>query len=160
MLSPRRLALLLAAALLACSPPRIPGTEIPDEPDTRAILKVIESYAAALQRKDAGAILALVSPAYYDDAGTRDPSDDLDRVGLEQSLPKVLGQIGNVKLEVVVRNLVVEKDRATAEVFSDTWYSVTTSAGPTPHRDSDVHRMTFFRAGDKPGVGWMITSGI
>jgi ketosteroid isomerase-like protein len=157
MLSPRRLALAVLAAAAACTPPRIPGTEIPDNPDTRQIIAVIEAYSAALQKKDAQAILTLVSPRYFDDAGTRDPADDLDRAALDQTLPKDLEALGNVRIEVVVRNLTVEKDTAVAELFSDAWYTVETKErGAIPRRESDIHRMRLAR---ENGV-WKIVSGL
>ena len=78
----RRPALAAALALAACVPPRIPGTEIEDTSENRAVYEVIREYGAAMQRKDAAAVLALVSADYFDDAGTPDPSDDLEqRVG-------------------------------------------------------------------------------
>jgi len=146
----------LAVFALACTPPRIPNTTIPDTPDTRAVLKVVEEYAAALQRRDAVALLALVSPTYFDDAGTTDPADDLDLAGLTSSLPADLARLTGLRVEIVVRTLEVAGDSAVAEVFSDAWYQVTVKGGTAPRRDTDVHRMRFVRV---QGV-WKIVSGL
>jgi ketosteroid isomerase-like protein len=152
---PVRLAL-LALAALACTPPRIPDTTIPDTPDTRAVLKVVETYAGALQQRDAAALLALVAPTYFDDAGTTDPSDDLDYQGLAAALPGDLARLQGLRVEIVVRNLEVAGDTATAEVFSDTWYQVAVKDGTVPRRDTDVHRMRFVRVQGN----WRIASGL
>lgn len=154
---PRRTALLaLVLAAASCAPKLLPGTNFPDTPDTREILKVVQDYATALQRKDAPALLALVSPRYFDDGGTADASDDLDYASLAETLPKTLAQVDTVRLELVVRDLTVNGDDAAAEIFSDSWYRVTTPGGPAPRRDSDIHRMRLHRVGG----GWKIVSGL
>ena len=146
----------LALLALACAPPRIPNTTIPDTPDTRAVLRVVDEYTAALQRRDAIAILALVAPTYFDDGGTTDPSDDLDLAGLTAALPGDLAKLKGLRIELVVRSLDVSGDTAVAEVFSDTWYQVTVKDGTVPRRDTDVHRMRFVRL---QGI-WKIASGL
>ena len=152
---PARLALLVVAAL-ACTPPRIPNTTIPDTPDTRAVLKVVESYAAALQQRDAATLLALVAPTYFDDAGTTDPADDLDHAALAARLPDDLARLKGLRIEIVVRSLEIAGDTATAEVFSDVWYQVAVKEGTVPRRDNDVHRMRFVRV---QGT-WKIETGL
>ena len=82
------LALCAVMALSAgLQPERIPGTEIEDKGDNRAVYEVVRAYQKALEGRDAAAILALVSPDYFDTAGTPDPGGRLDRALLEQSLP-------------------------------------------------------------------------
>jgi len=146
----------LAVVALACTPPRIPNTTIPDTPDTRAVLKVVEEYAAALQRRDALALLALVAPTYFDDAGTTDPADDLDLAALSAALPADMARLKSLRVEVVVRSLEVTGDAAVAEVFSDTWYQVAVKDGTVPRRDTDVNRMRFVRVQG----AWKIASGL
>ena len=154
---PRRTALLaVALAAASCAPKLVPGTSFPDTPDTRAVLGVIQSYALALQQKDAPGILRLVSPRYFDDGGTADASDDLDYGALAETLPKTLGQVETVRLELVVRDLAIEGDTAAAEIFSDSWYRVSTPGGPAPRRDSDIHRMRLQRVNGE----WKIVSGV
>jgi hypothetical protein len=148
--------LLLALALAACSTPRIRGTEIQDTPDTRAIVATIDSYRQAAERRDAEGVLALVSPTYFDDAGTPDPADDMDYAQLREMLPGHYRQLSSIKLGIGVREIVVEGDRATANVFYDGHYRVTTAAGEAPKVTSDVAQMRFVR----DGKGWKITAGL
>jgi hypothetical protein len=155
MTRPTKLAL-AAVAALACAPPRIPGTTIDDTKDTRAVIQVVQDYAGALQRKDAPAILDLVSPNYFDDGGTTDPTDDMDFGRLKETLPKDLAKLDTVRVDMVVRAVEVKGDEATVEIFSDDWYRVATPNGPVPRRDSDISRMRLVRAGQ----AWKITSGL
>jgi len=55
----RRATLLLLAlfAVAGCGPHRIPGTDLEDTGDTRAIIDVISKYNSALEARDANAIL-------------------------------------------------------------------------------------------------------
>ena len=152
----RRTALAAALALSACAGHLIPGTEIQDTSDNRAVFEVIREYGAAMQRKDAPAVLALVSNDYFDDAGTPDPADDLDRAKLEKALPADLARVPAMRLELTVKSLDVQKDEATADVFYDASYDVQTPAAVVPKRQSDVHRMAF----RKESGQWKIVSGL
>lgn len=147
---------LLALAALACTPRRIPGTEVRDTADNRAIYEVVKSYREALEKKDANAILALVAPDYFDNAGTPDPSDDLDRAKLEQTLPQDLQRTEGLKVDFTVRAIEVKGDKAQIELFYDEYYRVKTPGGEVPRRDSDVHRMTLERIAG----AWKIASGL
>jgi hypothetical protein len=152
-----RTAVLLAAlGAMGCSARRIPGTQIEETPNTRAVYEVVQSYRQAMEKRDAEAVLALVSPAYFDTAGTNEPSDDLDRRGLEAALAKELSRTDGVKLEFTVRKIEVVGDQAEAELFYDSYYRVQTPAGEVPRRDSDVHRMKLRKAGG----AWKIVAGL
>lgn len=153
-----RVALACTLALLAtaCGPRRFPGTEIKDNADTRAVVSVLERYKLALQKGDAGAVIALASPSYFDNAGTPDPADDLDRAALEVQLPKDLKGLEGLRVDFTLRRIDVQGDRALAEVFFEQYYRVPTAVGPVARRDADVHRFEFVRAGQ----GWLFTSGL
>ncbi len=156
--TPRRLALAAAArAAAACAARRIPNTDIRDTADNRAIYSVIEAYGQAMRNKDAAAVLALVAPDYFDDAGTPDPSDDLDRAKLERALPADFAKLQSVRLELQVRSIESQKDAATAEVYYDASYDIQTPGGEVvPRRESDVHRMRFRKIDGQ----WKIASGL
>ena len=83
-------ALLFIPLLLtaACASKRIPGTELEDTDDTRAILAVMERYRSALEAKDAKAIQGLVSEAFREDGGTETPDDDLTYANLGEHLDR------------------------------------------------------------------------
>lgn len=153
-----RTALLLLASLasLACSARRIPGTQIEESADSRAVFDVVQAYRTAMEQRDAAAVLALVAPTYFDTAGTPDPADDLDRGRLEASLAKDLALTEGMRIELTVRKIEVTGDNAEAELFYDTYYRVQTQGAAVPRRDSDVHRMKLQKI---DGV-WKIVSGL
>jgi hypothetical protein len=150
----RRLLPLLALAL-ACTPRYLQGTEIRDTPDTRAIANALEAYRQAMERRDPQAVLALVAPNYYDNSGTPDPEDDVDRAGLERRLED-LAQISGLRLQLTVRDIQVKVDTGEAEVFFDQYYRVATPNGSVARHDADVHRMTLARVNGR----WLFTSGL
>jgi ketosteroid isomerase-like protein len=156
MIGPRFLGALLLAALAACSPKRIPGTEIPDNPDTRAIAAVIESYRSAVERRDAAAVLGLVSERYFDDAGTPEPSDDLDRAGLAAALPADLARVSGVRMELKVLDIKVDGDAAQAYLRFDARYRISTRSGEVARAQSDVNRIKLLR---EKGA-WRIVAGL
>jgi hypothetical protein len=154
----RRLALLPLAVLAAtaCAPHRIPGTDIEDTKDTRAIFDVIQTYGRGMQTRDARTVLSVVSKQYYDDAGTPDPVDDMDYERLEKTLSADLAKLEAVRLELTIRKIGIDRDQAFADVLYDAWYRIQTPGVVVPKRESDVHRMRF----KKEAGGWKIVAGL
>jgi hypothetical protein len=148
------LALLVLAA--GCKPSLLPGTEIPETRDTRAVYDVLAAYRAALVARDPKAVLALVAPNYFDNGGTPEPADDLDRAGLEASLEKDLPRTEGQRIEFTVRNIQIKGDDAFAEIFYDSYYRVKAGSVLVPRRDSDVSRLHLQR---QQGI-WKIVSGL
>lgn len=154
---PATLVFALALLASACSARRIPGTEIRETPDTRAVFDAVEAYRNAMQKRDAASVLALASRDYFDTSGTPEPEDDVDFTVLEKRLPEDLAKVDAMRLELTVRRIAVTDDRAQAEIFFDAWYRVKTPAGGVvPRRDSDVHRMLLRRVEG----AWKFTSGL
>ena len=145
-----------ALLLAACAAHRIPGTNIADTEDNRAVMAVVQAYTEALQRRDAAALLALASPEYFDNGGTADPADDLDFARLEQTLPADLARLESLRVEIQVRNVQIDKDTAVVELWSDGWYRIQTPQGVVPRRDQDLPRM---RLVQRDGA-WKIVSGM
>lgn len=151
-----RLAILLLLGAAACSPKRIPGTEIEDTRENRAVYAVIEDYVTAMNKRDAAGVLTQVAPDYFDNAGTPEPVDDLDRERLEQAIVADLARVEAAKLSVTFRKIEVQDDTAFAEIFYDNYYRVQTPAGAMPRRDTDVHRIRL----KKVGGLWKIVGGL
>jgi ketosteroid isomerase-like protein len=144
--------LLLAAA---CTPRRIPGTEISDTSDARAILAIMEKYRSALEARDAKAIQALVSEDFREDAGTETPEDDLTYANLPSALATLFQKVDNPKVELNVRRVDVQDDVATAIYYwNASWRmpSLTSKA----QSDAELEQMTFKRVKGE----WKIVSGI
>ena len=150
------LALTSILLALACSARRIPGTDIKDTADTRSIVAVIDQYRAAAERRDAAAVMALVSRKYFDDAGTPDPADDVDYDQLAKRLGNDYGKIAALKLDIGIKGVDVDDDRASAYIYYDEHYRIATKSGEVARQASDAHRMQFVR---EDGA-WKFVSGL
>jgi hypothetical protein len=146
----------LALSLVACGAKRIPGTDIRDTRDTRAIVALIDEYRTAAERRDAQTVLSLVSQRYFDDAGTADPADDQDYAQLVRRLPDDYAKLASVRLGIGVKAIDVKDDRATADVFFDGHWRIATPTGEVAKQSSDVNRMDFVRESGS----WKIASGL
>jgi hypothetical protein len=71
-------ALLFALVATGCAERYIPNTDVVDTDDNREIVGFCETYRRAVERRDANALLGMVSPDYYEDGGNADASDDMD----------------------------------------------------------------------------------
>jgi len=155
---PLRLLPLLPAALalcLGCAARRIPGSDIEDTSDTRAILGVIEQYRSALEARDANKILELVSEHFKDTGGTPSPEDDLDYAALRHVLPGRLARLDELKIDLSVRKIAVDKDTASAIYHYNTHYRLPKLTSKVMN-EGDLQQMVLKRVDGK----WKILSGI
>jgi len=146
------LPLLALGALVGCGPHHIPGTDLEDTGDTRAIIDTITRYNSALEARDANGILALVDPEFRDTAGTLTPEDDIDIQRLRTVLPQRLAKLQDVAVRIEIKAIDVKGDRATA-IY--TWVSQFKLNGK-PMTESDIKKMDLRRGPE----GWRILSGI
>ena len=159
------LALPLFAAGTACSnTPMIPGTEIPDTPDTRLILETLERYRTAFVKRDAAAVLATADRTYHDEGGTDDPKDDVSYTELGQLLRRRMSQLDSVRFTMDYLEVHVHGDRAVARVWIDAAFRLKPlldsegAARPSPDftRLQDFAEFELVREGDH----WLVTSGL
>ena len=148
---------LLALAFAACTPSMIPGTSVPDTKDNRELLKQVELYRQAVERKDAEAVLEMVSPSYYDTRGhPDDPSFHWNYAKVKTELPERFSQIKDVKLDIIPRRIEVAKDKALVSYLFTQNFTAQLPSGEVAKHDSDLNRMEFVRVGKK----WLITRGL
>jgi hypothetical protein len=158
----RRLSLLtavVAVALVApgCTPKKLPGTEIDDTSDTRAVIDVVNAYRQAVEKRNSDAIIALADPSFRDDGGSANPEDDLDYKSLFTLLPARLEKIRDVRLDVTVRKIEFDEDALKARVTYS--YQLSFKMPDYTNRaqtEGDIKQMTLKRVES----GWKITSGI
>jgi hypothetical protein len=148
----------LGAFLLsaACSHAKLPGTNIPDNPDNRAVLDVFGKYRDALEARDASGLFALASPSYFDGG---DPSHQLaptDYAALQQKLQTDFSKVVGIRLEATIKDIAVKGDEAHLDYFQVLRYSVKTPTGETWKSESDDARMKFVRVDGQ----WKIVSGL
>ena len=143
-------------ALAACTPRNIPGTQIPDTDDSRAILKVMEHYRTALEARDVKTLQSLVSKSFRDNSGTEDPEDDLTYDNLSQALPALFSRIEPPKVDMDIRKMDVKSNGVATVIYywSATWR--VPSLLDRPQRDSELKQMVL----QKEDGQWRIVSGI
>lgn len=152
----RFLALSVLSLLVGCASKRIPGTEIEDTSDTRAILQVMEQYRAALEARDSATIQALVTKDFREDAGTpSEPDDDLTAANLAPYLENLFKALQSPKVELDVRRVQVREDIGAAVYY---WKASWRMPGLSskPQRESELEQMVFRREDGQ----WKILSGI
>lgn len=146
----------LAFAMTACAHTNIPGTEIEDTDDNRKILAIVEEYQNAVERLDAVAVLALVSPRYYENNGNTDAADDYDFDGLAASLRASFGRTKAMQLVLRIDDIQVEEDAAFAEVYYEIRSQNNYPSGLKWETETDRSRLKFERVDNK----WLIVAGL
>lgn len=156
----RSLLLLAGLAALAGCVRKIPGTEIDDNPDSRAILDVMTAYRAAVEHRNAQAIIDLADPAFRDDGGSATPDDDLDYSTLYTSLATRFQRIEDVRLDMNVRRMEFDEAANARVTYTYTLsFKMPTLSGRT-QTDTDIKQMVLRRSEEGGKARWRIVSGI
>lgn len=102
-----RSALLVASlgALAGCSKTFIPNTDVEDTSDNRKVVQFCEQYRHAVEEKNVGKILSLVSPRYFEDGGNTADEDDLDYEGFKQYLTSSFIKAEAIRYEIRYRHV-------------------------------------------------------
>lgn len=145
-------------ALSGCSPKKIPGTDLDDTSDTRAVIDVLQKYRLAVEAKNPQAVQQLADTTFRDDGGSSSPDDDLDYASLPTRLAQRMAKVSELKLDVTVRRIEFDGDEKVARVtysyqlsFKMPEYSSRTQS------ENDIKQMLLKRVGESE---WKITSGI
>ena len=144
-----------AVSLCACAPALIPGTRIPDRPDHRAVLEVLGRYQQSAEALDTKALLGMAAPNYFDRTSARGAAP-VDYTGLQRSLTEKFGRVKALKMEITVKDVRVEGDRAEVDYFLVMHFALDLPAKEKWFPESDDQRMTLARNGDE----WKVTSGL
>jgi hypothetical protein len=155
----RKTALLAAMVMAsACAPHKLPGTDIDDTSDTRAVLDVVTAYRVAVEHKNIAGVLALADESFRDDGGSANPDDDLDYKTLTPVLTARFNKIQDLKLDVAVRRIEFDEEVTKAKVtysyqlsFRMAEYTAKTM------NENDLKQMVLKRVDNKT---WKIVSGI
>lgn len=85
-----RLSILVVAALLlfSCGPTLIDGTTVPDTPENRELVNVVEAYRQAVEGRDVSRLAQMIAHSYFENASTT--AVTTDDYGYEELLRKVL----------------------------------------------------------------------
>ncbi|MCK6547705.1 nuclear transport factor 2 family protein [Myxococcota bacterium] len=154
----RRLGIALALVVsTACAHSKIPRTNIDDTEENREILAIVQEYQRAMVSRDSAAVLALVSPRFYEDNGNIDRADDYDYQGLATQLGKDFERTKAMQLEVRVDAIEVEEESAFAEIYYTYRAHNEYPAGMQWDTGTDRTRLRFERSKDGK---WLIIGGL
>ena len=122
-----------------------------------ALTDLMQQYSDALERMDLDAIAAMVSEEYYENAGTTDTtSDDYGQEGLAPMLSLLSEHVEEMRIDVSIRDIVVEQDLANVLFEYSIRARYTVEGQARWESERDVNRLQFQR---EPG-GWRIVSGL
>jgi hypothetical protein len=134
----------------------IPGTKIADTPLNRDILARVEEYRVALEQRDAGKLLTMASPQYYEDSGTPGAADDYGFPGLKRVLEQRLSALRWVRFLTHYRDLHVEGNHATVDIRFDISFQLMTEMGERWERKQSEKRIDLIKEDGR----WMFLSGM
>ena len=144
------LSLGFTSLLGSCSEPVIPNTDVVDTPQNRAVITFCEQYRRAVELKHVGTLIEMASADYYEDGGTLDPSDDIDRTELALYLREKYSQAESVRYEIRYRRVGQgRKDRLLVDYTYSASYRIPTSDGPEWRRKISENRLELVPSGEK-----------
>jgi hypothetical protein len=106
--------------LLACSKNLIPNTDVEDTGPNRDIVLFCERYRHALEEKDVGQILKMMSKGYFEDGGNTKNEDDADFDKIREFLTGDFLHTGSIRYEMRYRRITVTE---TKHVYVDYTYA-------------------------------------
>ena len=105
----RWLLIALVVAASGCKPQLLPGTNIEDTAENRAVVEFLTRYRTAIVEKSTDGVLALTAKDYYEDNGTQSPTDDYGIDQLRARLQDDFQQTKEIDLEIIPQKVEREK---------------------------------------------------
>jgi hypothetical protein len=135
------------ALFSACEPTLIPNTRVEDNAENREVVDFVEKYRAAVENRNAPALLALASQNYFDDMGTPAGGDDIDYDGLKAALQRLREEILGARYQISYRAVTYDDtdNKVLVDMLYTGWFRVNTSDGPTWRRKLEPHRIVLAR---------------
>ncbi|MBL8632504.1 MAG: hypothetical protein JNM40_04720 [Myxococcales bacterium] len=135
--------------------PTIPGTKIADTPLHRVLLQRVEEYRLAMEQREAGKLLTLAHPNYYEDSGTPTAQDDYAFAGLKRVLESRLSSVRWMRYLIRYRDVKVSGDHASVDIRYDLSFQLMTELGEKWERRQNDKRLELIKDGDR----WLFISG-
>lgn len=134
----------------------IPGTKVEDTDENRRIVAAVEQYRQAMERRDAGALLAMASKSYWEDGGTPTGADDYGWDGLREVLNTRFQRAEGVRYNMRYMGIRRDRNRAYVEVLIEANYTISTASGPQREEMRDQNQLVLEFDGRK----WLFVSGM
>jgi hypothetical protein len=133
--------LLGSLSLSGCTTHYIPNTDVEDTSENRKIITFCERYRHAVERKNVGELLSLVSTEYYEDGGNIDASDDMDYAGLKDYLTSKFQDARAIRYEIRYRRVVLEEDVIYVDYTYSASYRIPSAKGEEWRRKVEENRL-------------------
>lgn len=110
----------LALVAFGCSASNIPNTDVEDTSDNRKVIQFCEDYRHAVEDKNIGRLMSMVSPRYHEDGGNTIDDDDMDVDGLKEYLTTTFVKTAGIRYEIRYRRVTFTE---TSKVYVDYTYA-------------------------------------
>jgi hypothetical protein len=157
---------------VSCNKKYIKGTEIEENEDSKAILKIFAHYVKGFKDQNPDLFVPYISSKYYDNNGTDDANDDVDYDRVVEILnSEQFKSLEKVEVVYILKDLKIDKkenigkllfyfevrfkriSKLPAEEGEESFYK---PDGRTNHKISEHNQMKFVKEDGK----WFIVSGL
>jgi hypothetical protein len=109
-----------ALAAAGCSRTYIPNTDVEDTSTNREVVVFCEQYRHAMEERNVGALLKLMSPGYFEDGGNTKNDDDADYDKIHDFLTGDFLKTSGIRYEIRYRRVTFAENN---HVFVDYTYA-------------------------------------
>ncbi len=133
-----------------CKPRLIPSTNVAASRENQRVVKFLEQYKAAVEKRSVDGIMELVAKDFKDSMGSDDPALYMDYLGLKEKLEKFFPRIQDIRLGMFVQHIAkIEKDTYEAVFYFNKHVLTEVPSGEKWIAIKEVNRMVLRRRYDK-----------
>lgn len=148
--------------LSGCKPRLLPSTNVPVTRENQSIVKFLEQYKAAIEKRSVDAIMELVARDFSDNMGSEEPRLNMNYLRLKEQLEQKLPRIQDVRLGMFVQHIGKLETGLYEVVFYFNKHSlIEVPSGEKWFSKQEVNRMVIRRRTEKDApYEYEIVSGI
>jgi len=140
---------LLVSPLSGCATHYIANTDVEETDFNREIIEFCEKYRHAVEYRNVPVLMQMAHENYYEDGGTIDTSDDIDRTGLTEYLQGRFKETSGIRYEVRYRAVSPgRKDTYFVDFTYSASYKIPTNDGEAWRRRVADDRLELVRVGE------------
>jgi len=151
-------AVLGLAGCRAKSPDYIGSTKIIRTDENEALIKRVEQYRLAVEQNDAGKLVTMASPEYWEDSGTPSGKDDYGYDQLREVLAGRFQAASAIRYSMRYVKIKRRGDRAYVDILIDAIYSLKDARGADIREDKRDQNQLVLKW-DENRRAWMFVSG-
>ena len=100
-----------------CNKNLIPSTNVAATLENKSVVNFLKVYKDALEKRSVESVMDLVAPDFDDNAGSTDPKQRLNYLGLKEKLEKYFAQVREINVGLFIQNIKKLKDGTYEVVF-------------------------------------------